>query len=522
MLLHAVMRMMPLTTVQRDLLYQLLTSDGPISAPALSQALHLTPRQVRYGLREIRAWLSLRQVSVHTTPGVGVQIGCAPDQKRRLLAELASHARFQLILLPEQRQQLLALQLLASRKPFILSQLQEHLAVARATVLKDLDALEPWFERFQLSIARRQHRGFWIEGDELAKRQALAALIWGDLPFGQPILAVHSGQGIVFALAQDAALLPIVGRIDALVRALNLRAAQDYVTWIETKLGGRFTDEAVAQLALACAIQIQRVGSGQRVAYDGEKWRWAEAQAAWPVIADLGARLWPELPSAARDAEAAVLAIQLISGSRDEPWQSDLGADDIFHSLVDRLLAHIAHAYGVPELAHDQLLRDGLEAHILPACVRQRFGLWAPPKTATDTDTERYAAERIVAAQLALAVEEATGTALPPDTTEDLILLLRAAIVRARPERARRVLVVCPSGMATTQLLLARLKARLPRLGTFEVMPMRELTTARVVEADLIISTVPLSLPAGLPIDVIQVHPMLKPEDILALTQWMA
>ena len=105
---------------------------------------------------------------------------------------------------------------------------------------------------------------------------------------------------------------------------------------------------------------------------------------------------------------------------------------------------------------------------------------------------------------------------------DDLILLLRAAIVRARPERARHILVVCPSGMATTQLLVARLRARFPRLGTFEVLPMREITTSRVANADLIISTVPLILPDDAYIDVIQVHPMLRADDIVRLTQWMA
>jgi hypothetical protein len=83
------------------------------------------------------------------------------------------------------------------------------------------------------------------------------------------------------------------------------------------------------------------------------------------------------------------------------------------------------------------------------------------------------------------------------------------------------VLVVCPSGMATTQLLVARLRARLPRLGTFEVLSMRDLNAERIAFADLIISTVPLALPATAIVDVIQVHPMLKPEDIAMLTQWM-
>jgi mannitol operon transcriptional antiterminator len=76
--------------------------------------------------------------------------------------------------------------------------------------------------------------------------------------------------------------------------------------------------------------------------------------------------------------------------------------------------------------------------------------------------------------------------------------------------------------MATTQLLVARLRARLPHLGSFEVLSLRDLSAERIAAADLIITTVPLTLPAAQDIDIIQVHPMLKPEDVATLTQWMA
>lgn len=512
---------MSLTTAQRDLLLRLLALDVPVGAAELGEQLHLTARQVQYGLRDIKSWLEQRQVGLRHAPGVGVKIVCAPEQRQRLLRELATRSRFQLVLTSAQRQQLLALQLLAANDALTLGQFQEGLAVARATILKDLEAIEPWLARFGLAIARRQHRGCWAEGPELARRQVLAALLWGDVPFEWPIMALRQNGQLAFALARDDALLPIVQRINTLVRGWDVPAAQAAVAAAEARLGGRFSDAAAAGLALAVAIQQQRIRAEQFVAYDTATLAWAQAQMVWPVAAVLADRLWPPLPDHVLAAETATLALHLLSGERDEPWHNDLGAADEFQPLVGALLARIAGLYRVPELAGDAQLREGLQAHLLPACVRQRFGLWSPPTPAADIHTERYAAERSVAAQLAADVEAATGQPLPPAAYDDLILLLRAAIVRARPERARRVLVVCPSGMATTQLLVARLRARFPRLGVFEVLPLRELTSPRVADADLIISTVPLPLPDELGVDVIQVHPMLRPEDIVRLTQWM-
>ncbi len=513
--------MVSLTTTQRDLLQLLLTTELPIGAPAIGQQLRVTPRQVHYSLREIKTWLARHQTALQHTPGVGIQVICSADQRRRLLVELGSQAKFQLILTPGQRQQLLALQLLAAHDPLTLFQIQSAIAISRATALKDLDIVEDWLAGFGLQISRRQHRGCWIEGPELARRQALAGLLWGDVPFDWPILSVHQGQGIVFSLANDAALLPIIGAVNTLVRGWDVQGAVAQLAWAEAELGGRFTDEAVLHLSLAFGIQAQRVGIGHWASCDVDTLEWLQVQATWPVADAIARQLWRDLPDNARAAETAIVAMHLLCGARDEPWRHDLGTDTAFRTLIDILVAQVADAYAVPDLVDDRLLREGLEAHILPACVRQRFALWTPPRLTADTQADRYAVERGVAQQLADTVAAHTGIVLPFDAHDEIVLLLRAAFIRARPERARRVLVVCPSGMATTQLLVARLRARLPRLGTFEVLSMRDLNAERTASADLIITTVPLALPATAIVDVIQVHPMLKPEDIATLTQWM-
>lgn len=153
--IHTMRYTLSLTTAQRDLLQLLLTTNAPIGAAALGQRLHLTPRQVYYGLRDIKTWLSRRHAIIRHAPGIGIQLICTPQQRERLFAELASQSRFLLILTHEQREQLLGLWLLATREPLTLNQLQQDLAVARTTVLKDLDAVEPWLHTFDLQVARR-------------------------------------------------------------------------------------------------------------------------------------------------------------------------------------------------------------------------------------------------------------------------------------------------------------------------------------------------------------------------------
>lgn len=515
------MRIVSLTTTQRDLLRQLLAADGPLSAAALGEELHLSPRQVHYGLREVRHWLNRRNLTLQHLPGVGIQLRGEPAEKRALLEELSGQTLLQLVLSAEQRQQLLALRMLSINGPVVLGRLQEDLLVSRATVLKDFELVEAWLGRFALGIARRQHRGCWVAGAESARRQALAALLWGDGPWGRSVLQVHLGPSISFALADDAELLPIVAEAARLVDALDLDGAQALITAAEHDLGCQYTDEAFTWLAVAVGIQLFRIAMGAYVDFSDEQLRWARAQVAWPVALRLLEQLLPARTAAVATAEAAALTALLCAAPRDGAWggaDNDTRRDD---ALVEKLLQQIAVHYRLPALLRDEQLRDGLEAHTLPSSVRVRFAFWwpAPPSEPLD---ERVAQERVVATELAETITAATGATLPPDAREELALLIRAAFVRARPERTRRVLVVCPSGMATTQLLVARLRASMPRLGAFEVLPLRSLTPERIADADLIIATVPLTLADDAAVPIIQVHPSLRPEDVAVLTDWMA
>jgi mannitol operon transcriptional antiterminator len=101
------------------------------------------------------------------------------------------------------------------------------------------------------------------------------------------------------------------------------------------------------------------------------------------------------------------------------------------------------------------------------------------------------------------------------------VVLLRAAIIRNRTHLYDRIIVICPSGIATAQLLVARLHARFPYLSNLEVTSLRDLTPALVESANLILSTVPLPR-QYMSSKVIEIHPLLMPEDIDAITVFLS
>ncbi len=511
-----------LTTRQRDLLEILLDAECPLGAAELAAQMQLTSRQVSYGLTGLKKWLGSHDIILSTTPGVGVSLDCTPNQFDKLTGELAAESHFQLVLTAVQRQQLLALILLVAQEPFILYQLQQLTQISRTTVLKDLDALDEWLGQHNLTLKRRPNYGIWIEGPEQSRRQALAAWLWGETPLGPSLTTITHAQGLIFTMGSDADLLPIVQKTNEIINQWETKRTFGHVARAEVQLDGRFTDDAVLHLALVLAIQTERVQNGHTLDIDSKTITWLQTLPVWPVAAQIGQRLswghgntWPE-------AEIAGIAMHILAAPRNERWPGDLEIDDSFSNLVDELMRTIGEAYGMPDLTDDVTLRDGIVNHIIPACLRHRFNLWLPSPQPTTTLSKKYVFEHQLAHNLAEVIAQHTAIHLPESEINNIALLLRAAFIRKRPHQLEEVIVVCPSGMATAQLLVARLKARFPRLGTLKVVSMRELHPAQLTAVELIISTVPLPTNISNQVKVIQVHPLLLPEDVETITQWLA
>lgn len=514
--------MMSLTTRQRDLLQILLEANSPLGTAELAAEMQLTPRQVNYDLKGVRHWLDQHDVILKVTPGVGIELDCPTDYQRKLITELTADLNLQLILTSGQRQQLITLILLVAQEPMILYQLQQQLQMSRTTILKDLDLIEGWLQERQAILERRPNYGFWIACSEQRRRQALAALLWGETPFGPPLTSMNHKKGLIFPLGADAHLLPAVQQAADIMQRWPVQRTASQVAYAEAQLGGRFTDDAVLHLALALAIQTQRIQDEQITSVSPAQLTWLQTLPVWPIAAQIAKRLGWRMVGGWPDSEIAHVAMYTLAAPRNERWPGDLDIDGSFSDLIDQLVQHVVNAYNLPNLTEDKTLRDGLVIHIVPACFRQRFALWMPSLSPTTALSERYVFEYDLAHQLGEIVTKHANVVLPDDEINNIALLLRAAYIRERPNRLQRVIVVCPSGMATAQLLVARLKTRFPRLGTLEVLSLRELNSKRTASAELIITTAPLPETVSKNIKVIQVHPLLLPEDIETITQWLA
>jgi mannitol operon transcriptional antiterminator len=301
-----------------------------------------------------------------------------------------------------------------------------------------------------------------------------------------------------------------------------MRRSISLVAKAEEQLGGRFTDDAVLHLALVFAILSNRIRSGNHLGVDDKPLASLQSAKMWPVAAYVAGRLGRESNSIWKPGDVAGIAMEMMAAPRNDAFPGELERESDFSALSERLMEHISQAFGISKIKHDRTLQNGLLNNIVPACFRQRFNLWFPVALNNAGLPDKYEREHAVAQEISKLVYEFTGVNLPQSEINNLVVLLRAAFIRNRSYRFDHVIVICPSGMATAQLLVARLHARFPNLSNLEVISLRDLTPALVSSADLILTTVQLSRQyAGNP-KVIQVHPLLMPEDIETITQFLS
>lgn len=514
--------MSTLTTRQRDILKVILDANRPISSVDIAGSLHLTPRQVNYSIQGVRVWLRQHDQDLTILPGAGFSASIPPDQARTLFKEISFHSSIQIVISVSQRQQLLALFLLTRSEPFILSQLEQIAQVSRMTLSKDLDEIESWLKEKKVSLIRKPHFGIQVSGAEHDCQQALAGILWSETPFScDPVVEITHAEGLVFHLRGDAALLPLVEHTNRVLSEIHMRRTVGLVAKSEEQLGGRFTDDAVLHLALVFAILANRVQAGRHLEMDEQQLTWLQSAKIWPVASYVARHLGRDSNSTWKPADVAGVAMEMMAAPRNEILLGELGRNGDFNPLIERLMEYISQAFEISKLKHDRTLQIGLLNNIIPAFFRQRFNLWFPVALNNASLPEQYEQEHRIAQEVAHIIHEQTGWMLPQSEINNLVVLLRAAFIRNRTYRFERVIVVCPSGMATAQLLVARLNARFPHLNRLEVTSVRDLTPALVASADLILTTIPLPRQYASNSKVIQVHPLLMPEDIESITQFL-
>lgn len=483
---------MSLNTRQRDLAHMLLGLKEPITVKQLAQRLHVSSRTVRYDLASLEPWLREKGVSLVCKPRVGIFLDVNPSCRAALLEQLQPMVAYDCSLSAQERQQYLLAALLQAGEPLTAEELAEKLLISRATVSADLKRVRVWLTKRGVSLESKPNVGYRVSAPEINWRRAVCDLLAecsGDERLMQLLSEISQGRK-----PRQGEEKSVVNEVLSLFGKMDLAGLESIVQQVCKGNDLSLNDRAVVALVTHLALALTRLKQGRPISMPHDQLEQLEQIPEFQVAQEMAARVQTVYGVALPLAETGYITLHLMGARMRSPVSGTVNApSEELGSLVGEFTCAVESLLGV-RLTNDQTLLDGLVVHLGPVRSRLKFSLPFRNPLLLEIK-EKLAFVFFITKQAASVFARAWGKEMPEEEIGYLTLHVGAALERQRlRSRTRpRTLVVCGSGVGTSQLLASMISSRVPEIQILNFSSVFDLADkVKALRPDLIISTVPL------------------------------
>jgi len=487
---------MGLTIREIRLIEVLLRHPEGLTADDLADRLGVSARTVHRDLQPAGEFLASHDLTLVRQAGRGINVE-GPASARERALEASEKMRSE-ALTPEERRVSLLGMLLGSDEPIKLRALASRSKVSVGMVGRDLDEAEEWLATFGLSLLRKRGSGVQVVGAEDDRRQAMSALILRDLDEAAFLSGAEGPTDLVSA--------GLMGMIDE----GRLQTAKSLTREAVGRLPYAIADEAFVSLSVHVALMIERLLRGGEIEMDAEVLErlreTAEYDSARKLAGAVGEHFQVDVPE-----EEVVYLTRHLRGTKlrqdDELDRYFEGSDLEIASRVKALIHHVSEQTGVP-LAGDSSLYTGLLAHIERAIHRLRENMRISNPLLSEMKEDYPALFDLVDRGMKkIFVEDE----IPEEEAAFVAMHFGAALDRGQGNFPNSVLIICPSGIASSKILASRLEKAFPQIRRLHNASLFDLEKLDANGFDLVVSTVPLQLPDDL---YVQVKPLLSEVEV--------
>lgn len=500
----------------RQILLIMLRKDEVKSVKQLAEEIQVSKRTVQRELEYTNSSLSKYGVTIQSRTGIGIWLEGEDSAKERLLKVLQKEDVLEALDKDERRKRLI-LEVLKDRSPKKLYYYGNIFGVSEATISKDMEVIESWFEKFNLKIVRKQGYGVELEGSEKDYRFAVRKFIDENID-SEIIKNLFEGH--------DRTIFDVIGNKEGenIYNLLNDTILKQVVTCflsIQDKRIHRLTDNSYIGLILHVTIAINRILQEEIIEENDELKEKLQDDEEYSLALLIVNSLEEEFQIEIPDIEVAYIClhikgskIQHISqdGSRAE-GRSDRGE---LLGFINRMIDAYDNDLSY-ELKQDEEFIVGLLAHLQPTFVRL-YNNMNISNPLLDQIKETYPVIFGKCKKLGDLIKEEYGFTVPEAEIGFLAMHFGAAIVRIENQREskRRVTIgiVCASGIGISRLMLSKLKRFLKERVTIITYGKEDINPLELEQLDFLISSISLS---NIDADVIYVSPLLAEKDLEAI-----
>ncbi|RFA36999.1 hypothetical protein CAI16_02675 [Virgibacillus dokdonensis] len=480
----------------RDIVLLFIENDHFFTVHALTQHFSVSQRTIYNDLMDIDAFLAeydLPSLLRQKRNGIKLQLRKSDQKKLKDLLDQEELGVYS----PEERKNA-ALHYMLTRHEYVtIDQVSNFLKVSRNTVINDMKQWKLWLQDQSLSLTSYPYKGLKIEGTELAMRKALLTIYKNEKRERVQITSVEQSILNEFLSVEE---------INHLTRMV--RKAEDDLQII-------ISDHSYFRVILHLGLAITRVKMRRTLndeAISASVLETREYEVACIIQKEIERAFSIVFP----ENEVMYFASQLVSSSLQGAKQYGNTNDQWLPlQMVTRTFVEKLETVFHMSFMEDAQLFNGLMAHLRPAIYRLKNDTHIEnPVLNAIKENYQYVHHQVM--QTIPVIETQLDVNFNEHEASFITMYVTAAIERQKKKIRRKpvVIIVCDTGMSTSQMLATQLKNlfHIRVLGAFPARQAAEIVQQEFI--DLVITTVSIEIKGT---EVINVNPVLSKEDIQKL-----
>lgn len=477
--------------IKRKLLSLLLDKREPVKITELAKLIKKTGRTVRNYLDEIDVEYKNYDFEIVRKTNVGVYLNIDEMNRVKLRSNLQeenlSNVKYDDF--SSQYRQLYILKILFEYKfSYTIQMFADELYCSKSTIVNDLVYVQDWIEKHDLTLKRRQNQGLWIEGNESDYRKALKDLI---CEIKENEYDEHDIDEDIEKLDYRINYANYV-KIKNMFPDIDLYFIQNIIQHAEKELIAYFTDQAFLNLVIHIAITIKRIKNKKNISVNVNQFESLKEEdeykvAEW-VVNELSKNFKIKFP----DDEISYISMHMLGAKIQENYDSEehnkiiKKQENDFVDIAKSIIEMASEVLNI-DLTGDKGLLTRLVLHLRPTIIRLRYGLNLTNPMIEEIKRDYTSIFGAIWSCSGI-FEKKLGVAINEDEVGYLTLHIALSIENSRSKI--NTVVVCSSGIGTSQLVASKLTKKFGNINITHILPFNLLDEEIIEQSDLIVTTV--------------------------------
>lgn len=481
--------------------------DNPVTIGIISEELGISNRSIQRELPTVEKWLGAQGYRFVRKRSVGLILDEPEERRAELIALLnENNNQHQSGENRKERQTLLCRDLLFSDEPLKSFYFTDKFGISEGTLASTLNQLIPWFEKYHLRLVRRQGLGIFIEGSEIARRQAITSWLCQQINENQALGQLRKND-----LSMNDTLFGSELPTEIVLQVNHI------LTECEEQLNLHLSDNGYLHLLVYISLSIHRMQQNHFIAEGAQSFSELSIQPEY-AVSEYIMRQIRQLFHLSISVDETLYLAAYLSGQRIWPsGQQDLTEIrnlDV-HQITLMIIKKVSEILHINFMNDERLVRE-LSAHIQPTIARLRAGIPIENPLLGDFQENYPDIYHACEEGMSLLCPMLGIRAVPGSETGFITIYF--VMAKERIEKLGQqisVILVCPTGIGSSRLLASSLKKEYPDLAVRGITSDFEIDCdkLRAEGIDLIISTVKLHISYRY----LHVNPILTRQDKMLL-----